>query len=73
MSRKQLVDLARRNIAHSKAGTVDQAPGIFRVPAANYYDPDRWRLEMDRIFKRLPLTLAFSAELRRSRRRPARR
>ena len=64
MSRKQLVELARRNVAHSKAGTVDQAPGIFRVPASNYYDEGRWKLEMDRIFKRVPLTLAFSSELR---------
>jgi phenylpropionate dioxygenase-like ring-hydroxylating dioxygenase large terminal subunit len=64
MSRKQLVELTRRNLAHSKAGTVDQAPDVKRVPASNYYDEDRWRLEMDRIFKRVPLTLAFSAEFR---------
>jgi phenylpropionate dioxygenase-like ring-hydroxylating dioxygenase large terminal subunit len=64
MARAQLIEMARRNLEHVKAGTVDQAPGVYRVPAANYHDPDRWRLEMDRIFKRLPLTLAFSAELR---------
>lgn len=63
MSRKQLVDMAKRNLAHVKAGTVDQAPGVYRVPAAHYYDPDRWQLEMDRIFRRLPLVLAFSVEL----------
>ena len=63
MSRKQLVDMAKRNLAHVKAGTVDQAPGIYQVPAANYYDPARWQLESDRIFRRLPLVLAFSFEL----------
>jgi phenylpropionate dioxygenase-like ring-hydroxylating dioxygenase large terminal subunit/ectoine hydroxylase-related dioxygenase (phytanoyl-CoA dioxygenase family) len=47
-----------------KAGTVDQAADVYRVPAANYYEPERWRLEMERIFKRLPLTLGFSCELR---------
>ena len=64
MSRSQLVAMAKRHLAHVKAGTVDQAPGVYRVLAENYYEPERWRLEVDRIFKRLPLTLAFSAELR---------
>jgi len=64
MARAQLIEMARRNLEHVKAGTVDQAPGVFRVPATNYYEPERWRVEMERIFKRLPLTLAFSTELR---------
>ena len=64
MSHAQLVAMAKRNLAHVKAKTVDQADGVYRVPAANYYDPERWRLEMDRIFKRLPLVLGFSTELR---------
>ena len=66
MSRKQLVEMARRNIAHVKAGTVDLEPDVFRVPAANYFDPQRWQVEVDRIFRRLPLVLGFSAELRES-------
>lgn len=64
MSREQLVAMARRNLAHVKAGTVDQAPDVSRVPAMNYYDPGRWQAEVERIFKRLPLMLAFSSELR---------
>ncbi|MFN8021029.1 MAG: aromatic ring-hydroxylating dioxygenase subunit alpha [Acidimicrobiales bacterium] len=64
MSREQLVAMTRRNIAHSVAGTVPLEDGIMRVPASNYHDPDRWQLEMDRIFRRLPLVLGFSAELR---------
>ena len=64
MSRAQLVAMAKRNLAHVKAKTVDRADGVYRVPATNYYDPERWRLEMDRIFKRLPLVLGFSVELR---------
>ena len=63
MSRKQLVEMARRNLAHVKAGSVDQAPGVYRVPATNYYDPGRWQLEIDRIFRRLPLVLGFSVEI----------
>jgi len=64
MSKAQLVAMAKRNMGHLKAGTIPQADDVFRVPATNYYDPERWRLEVDRIFKRLPLMLAFSAELR---------
>ncbi len=64
MSRKQLIEMARRSLAHARAGTADQADGTFRVRAGNDYEPERWRLEMDRIFGRLPLTLGFSAELR---------
>ncbi len=64
MSRAKLIEIARRSIAHAKAGTVDQAEDVYRVPATNYYEPERWRLEMEGIFKRIPLVLGFSTELR---------
>ena len=64
MSREQLIAMARRNLEHVQAETVDQAEGVYRVPATNYYEPTRWRREMDGIFKRLPLLLGFSSELR---------
>ena len=63
--RDQLVAMAKRNLAHVKAGSADQAPGVHRVPARHYYDPDRFRLEIERIFRRLPLVLGFSCELAR--------
>jgi phenylpropionate dioxygenase-like ring-hydroxylating dioxygenase large terminal subunit len=56
--------MARRGLEHYRAGTQDQADDVYRVPASNYYDPERWRLEMDRVFKRMPLMLGFSSELR---------
>lgn len=64
MNRKELIQMARRNLEHVKAGSVDQAPDVGRVPAAHYVDPIRWQREMDRVFRRLPLVLGFSAELR---------
>jgi carnitine monooxygenase subunit len=64
MSREQLVSIARRGVAHVENGTQDQAPGVHEVPVTNYFDADRWRLEMDRIFRRLPLVLGVSSELR---------
>ena len=63
MSREQLVSMTRRNIAHSKNGTVPLDASVKRVPSTNYYDPDRWQLEMDRIFRRVPLVMGFSVEL----------
>jgi nitrite reductase/ring-hydroxylating ferredoxin subunit len=63
-SRKALVEMARRNLAHVRAGTADQAAGVARVPARHYCDPERGRLEQERIFRRLPLVLGFSCELR---------
>ncbi len=64
MDRAALIEMARRNMAHAKAGTVDRAPDVHRVSASAYVDPERWRAEMDRIFGRLPIVAAFSSELR---------
>jgi nitrite reductase/ring-hydroxylating ferredoxin subunit len=55
--------MARHNLAHVKAGTVALAADVARVPAAHYVDPERFRRELVRIWRRLPLMLAFSAEL----------
>ena len=63
MSRAELIEMAKHNLAHVKAGTIEQAPGIGEVPATNYYDADRWSNEMRLVFKRLPLMLAMTAEL----------
>ena len=61
--RAQLVDITREIIAHGKAGTIPQTESVFRVPASHYSDEQRWKLEMERVFKRLPLMLAMTAEL----------
>jgi carnitine monooxygenase subunit len=64
MTREQLVEMARRGIEHWKNGTVPLEADVYRVPTSLYYDPERYQLEMQRIFKRIPLMLGFSAELR---------
>ena len=64
MSREQLEAMAQRAIDHYNAGTQDQEADVFRVPSSNYYDPDRWRSEMAAVFKRVPLVMGFSSELR---------
>src|SRR3954447_2178394 len=63
-ARLDLVTLAKRMLAFHESGTTEQAAGTSRVPAANYIDPRRWQLEMDRIFRRVPLPLALSCEVR---------
>jgi carnitine monooxygenase subunit len=64
MSREQLVEMARHGMAHWNAGTQSQTDAVVRVPASNYFDRARHDLEVERIFKRLPLMLGFSSELR---------
>jgi phenylpropionate dioxygenase-like ring-hydroxylating dioxygenase large terminal subunit len=61
--RTRLVEITREIIAHGQAGTIPQTDDVYRVPAALYSDENRWKLEMDRVFKRLPLMLALTAEL----------
>ena len=63
-ARETLVELTRRTVGHANAGTTPLADSVGRVPASNYYDPQRWDLEMQRVFRRTPLVAGFSAEFR---------
>jgi phenylpropionate dioxygenase-like ring-hydroxylating dioxygenase large terminal subunit len=48
---------------HVCNGTTEQADSIMSVPAENYMGAERWSLEIEKIFKKLPLILGWSAEL----------
>jgi len=63
-SRDKLIEQARRTIAHNKAGTTHLTESVTTIPASNYFDPLRWQREVDLIFKRVPLLIATTAELR---------
>jgi len=63
MARSRDVAVGERLLDHIASGTTDRADDIVRLPVSYYLDPARWQREMDNIFKRLPLMLAFSAEL----------
>jgi phenylpropionate dioxygenase-like ring-hydroxylating dioxygenase large terminal subunit len=63
MSRAELLRMARRNLAHVKADTIDRAPEILRVPVPHYLDPARFAQELERVWLRVPLVLALSCEL----------
>ena len=63
MAREDLVDIARHVIGHGRAGTMERADEVFRLPASTYFDPDLFDLEMERIFRRLPIMLGAGCEL----------
>lgn len=63
MARTELVDIARHVIAHGKAGTMEQAEDVMRLPADVYYDEARFALELERVFRRIPLILGPSSEV----------
>lgn len=56
-------ELAARILEHVANGTRDLATDTFEMPIANYLDPDRWRREVDVIFRRDPVVLAFASQL----------
>lgn len=63
-SRARLIRMARHNIEVVKSGRIEQTPEVMRIPAKLYHDPERWQQEMDRVFRRVPLMLAMSCELK---------
>ena len=62
--RARLIEITEEIIAHGQAGTIPLTDEVMRVPASQYIDEARWRKEVDRVFKRIPLMLAMTAELR---------
>ena len=64
MSKARLIELARNDLEHGRKGTIAQANDILRVPVENYFAPERWSAEMRQVFRRMPLLLATTAELR---------
>ena len=64
MSREVLLEMTRREIENLENQRIDLAPSVYKIPTASYHDPERYELEVERIFKRLPLALGFSCELK---------
>ena len=64
MSREVLLEMTRREIENLENQRIDLADSVYKIPTASYHDPERYELEVERIFKRLPLALGFSCELK---------
>ena len=54
---------AARMLEFVETGTTDSAETTMEVPASTYLDPAHFAMEMERIFHRLPLLAALSAEM----------
>ncbi|RVQ69508.1 (2Fe-2S)-binding protein [Croceicoccus ponticola] len=56
-------DVAEKLLDFVEGRTTDQTGATMDVPIEAYLDPARWQREIDLIFRRLPLMMAFSIEL----------
>ena len=63
-TRADLLDLTTKLLAHVDAGTTDQAAATMRVASYKYHDPAHWETEMALLFRRVPLPLALTCEMR---------
>lgn len=61
--KEQTIQMVKRVVQHAAAGTTDSTPEIYKLPVKTYF-PESWEEEMNAIFRRLPLMLALSCELR---------
>jgi phenylpropionate dioxygenase-like ring-hydroxylating dioxygenase large terminal subunit len=55
--------LARRALQHLGDGTTDLAESTLSMPLEAYTDESRYRLEVERVFRHLPLAVALSVEV----------
>ena len=60
---QETMDMARRAVAHFVNRSTDQAPSTYALDVSAYTDPDRYRREVDRIFREKPLALVLSIEI----------
>lgn len=60
---ERIGDVAEIMLDYVENRTTHQADGIMRVPAASYTDPEQWQREIDLVFRKVPLALAFTCEM----------
>jgi phenylpropionate dioxygenase-like ring-hydroxylating dioxygenase large terminal subunit len=60
---KQMGDVAEIMLDYVENKKTFQTDKPMPVPTRSYTDTDQWRAEMELVFKRVPLMLAFTAEL----------
>lgn len=60
---KELTEVTARLIEHYRNGTTDLAPDIYTIDVGQFFDDERFALEVEELFRRTPLLLALSVEL----------
>ena len=63
MDRVTASSLNRRLLRNLLDGTTDTAEGEMAVPASAFCCPERFAIERDRLFLKVPQPVAFSAEI----------
>jgi len=61
--RDSLIPIARDVIKHAKAGTIKQANKVMQLPATHYTDSNRFKTEVEKVIKRVPIILGPSCEI----------
>jgi phenylpropionate dioxygenase-like ring-hydroxylating dioxygenase large terminal subunit len=64
LDRTELAEMVKAGMVHAKAHTIAKVDSVLKLPAKRYYDTAIFEAEMARIFRRVPLLLAVSAEMR---------
>jgi len=64
MRRTEYISMAERLLDHVENKTTESASDVYQVPVSCYLDEDLWHREMKNIFRRLPLMLAMTCEMR---------
>jgi len=63
-AREEAMRMMRRLAGHVRNKTTDQAEGNWEEPVENYADEELFRAEVETLFKRIPLPLALTCEIR---------
>ena len=64
MRRTDTIDLGHKLLAYLEAGTTYVADSVTRNPVAAYLDEGQWRAERDVMFRRQPVVVAMTAQVR---------
>ena len=66
MQHADQVAYLERMLRMVRTNTRDDGPGVSHTPVEGYYDPTRFQREVDLLFRRYPIVVGFSSQLRKT-------
>ena len=66
MQHADQVAYLERMLRMVRTNTRDDGPGVSHTPVEGYYDPARFQREVDLLFRKYPIVVAFSSQLRKA-------